>query len=244
MNARQRWFVTGLFVLGCGWSGARINALDTTPSSPQSASASGLTASQALPLTGAAWTSVSFRNIRANSVDFADQQLRVKVQASASPLIHALPQPARVTAIRVQGRWSEEQAPRRKPLGFDDDSLLRVGLVIPGARTLSGPRRWLAADWVKTLFELAPRGSGIDRIEFLMFSAQPELMGKERRHPVSDLLRERIMGVQPPVGRFDVTWTLPQPIETAAIWLSSDGDDTGASFTLSITRLELTASAN
>lgn len=192
-----------------------------------------------LPLIESAWTSLSFKKLRANEVHFDDQGLQVKVRSSASPLIHALREPLEVAGIQVTGRWREIQMGKPVSSDFDEDSILRVGLVVPGRQTLSGPKRWLAADWVKRLFELAPKGSGIDRIEFLMFTTNQERIGRERAHPKSDLIRERLMSLRPTAGDFEVSWRLPDPLKVAAIWLSIDGDDTGSSFEMSIQQLTM-----
>lgn len=192
-----------------------------------------------LPLASAQWTSLRFKKIKANEVEFGDQHLKVKVRSSASPLIHALPQPLRVQAVRIHGSWQDMGSPGNQPGDFDEDSLLRVGLVVPGKLTLSGPKRWLAADWVKRLFELAPQGSGIDRIDFLMFTSREDWIGRDRVHPSSELIRERKMSLRPQPGDFETLWKLPDPIQVAAIWLSADGDDGGAQFDLRLTKLQL-----
>jgi hypothetical protein len=40
-------------------------------------------------------------------------------------------------------------------------------------------------------------------------------------------------------GRFDFEHALDRPLETLAIWLSSDGDDTGSKFTVLIEHIEV-----
>jgi len=192
-----------------------------------------------LPLAAPEWTSLQFKKIKANEVEFAEASLKVKVRSSASPLIHALPEPVRVQAVRVHGSWEDLKAPERQPKEFDEDSLLRVGLVVPGKLTLSGPKRWLAADWVKRLFDLAPKGSGIDRIDFLMFASREAWIGRDRVHPSSELIRERKMSLRPKPGAFETLWNLPEPLPVVAIWLSVDGDDGAASFDLQVTKLQL-----
>ncbi len=226
-------------------TGSKIAAKKVETSSGISPARSGAGAvsspqlSREVPLQESAWTSLQFKKIKANQVEFVDQELRVKVRSSASPLIHALPEPLQVAKVRVRGSWEEQQAAQRSSLEFDEDSLLRVGLVVPGQLTLSGPRRWLAADWVKKLFDLAPQGAGIDRIEFLMMASREDWVGRQRVHPHSELIRERAMSLRPPPGDFDVEWKLTRPIPAAALWLSVDGDDGGASFDLKLLRIEL-----
>jgi hypothetical protein len=215
-------------------------AMESKPNSPQSVDLARPTAvSFDLPLAASEWNSLQFKKIKANEVEFGEGALKVKVRTSASPLIHALPKPVRVQAVRVHGSWEDLKSPERPAKEFDEDSLLRVGLVIPGRLTLSGPKRWLAAEWVKRLFDLAPKGSGIDRIDFLMFTSREPWIGRDRVHPSSELIRERKMSLRPKPGDFETLWKLPEPLQVAAIWLSVDGDDGAASFDLRITKLQL-----
>jgi hypothetical protein len=99
-------------------------------------------------------------------------------------------------------------------------------LVEPGERTLNFVQRRVAAHWVRKLFELAPRGSGISRIYFFNVGAERTQIGRERQHPLSDLIWERVVAVPGPDGRFDFEHGLERPLDAIAVWLSSDGDDT------------------
>jgi len=45
-----------------------------------------------------------------------------------------------------------------------------------------------------------------------------------------------------PGGRFDFFHRLERPLETIAIWLSSDGDDTASKFTVLVEQIELSHS--
>ena len=64
-------------------------------------------------------------------------------------------------------------------------------------------------------------------------------IGDARQHPASDLIRERIVAVPAPDGTFTLTVDLDTPIETAAVWISSDGDDTRSRFVVTLERLAL-----
>jgi hypothetical protein len=53
------------------------------------------------------------------------------------------------------------------------------------------------------------------------------------------LITERVVSAPDASGRFTVAVDLDTPIESAAVWISVDGDDTGSRFTVTLTRLQL-----
>jgi hypothetical protein len=50
---------------------------------------------------------------------------------------------------------------------------------------------------------------------------------------------EKVIAVPRPDGRFDLVHALERPLETIALWLSSDGDDTGSKFTVLVEEIEV-----
>ena len=127
-------------------------------------------------------------------------------------------------------------------LAFDEDSILRFGFVGIGNQTLTGPQKWFAADWVKKLFSLAPKGTGLDKIYFFNVTNRSELNGKSRLHPKSDLLVETVFAQHEKEGVFSFSKTLNSPIEAAAIWISIDGDDTQSEYETTISEIKLRVS--
>ncbi len=192
---------------------------------------------ESISLAQSSWLSLKFNKIEANQVVFADNQLRIDVKASAGPVVHKLPKPLTALGFRVKGSVSGKKVVESSP--FDEDSFLRVGVVAAGKQTLSGPRRWLAAAWVKKLFELAPPGSGIDKIHFFAITNRPDLVGKTRTHPKSDLIVETIVHSLSDTGDFDFTYRFKEPIQAVALWLSVDGDDSKSSFSTTLSKIEL-----
>jgi hypothetical protein len=195
-----------------------------------------------VPLTDArGWQLLEYRGIPAHKVRFHEAGLEIAVDASAMPLVHPLPKPMRVKAIRVRARLQgvlQIPAGRQGERKFDDYAL-RVGLVEPGERTLGVLERPFAAPWVRRLFELAPPGGGISRIHFFNVGVDPAQIGRRRQHPLSDLIVEQVVAAAPAEGRVDFVHALERPLEAVALWLSVDGDDTGSRFTILIERIEL-----
>lgn len=188
------------------------------------------------------WQVLSFRNIPPNVVSAGADGLHVDVDASASPLVFPLKQPVSVQRVRVRARWAGDLAlpdGARQGESGADDAVLKLGLVESGDQTLNWFQKRIAAKWVRTLFDLAPPGSGIRQIHFLSTTRQPDLVGTSRTHPLSDLLREsRFVHLEEP-GVFELDVALPEAANVVALWVSSDGDDTRSRFSLVIESIEL-----
>jgi hypothetical protein len=187
------------------------------------------------------WQVLQYSNLPPHRISFSKAGMEMKVDGSAMPLIYPLPEPVRVASIRVKGRL---EGALQVPPGHQgeknfDDYAFRIGLVEPGERTLNFVQRQLAARWVRKLFELAPKGSGISRIHFLNVGTEKTQIGRQRQHPLSDLIVEKVVAVPRPDGRFDFVHALDRPLQTIAVWLSSDGDDTGSKFTVLVEEIEL-----
>jgi hypothetical protein len=157
------------------------------------------------------------------------------------PVIYPLRFPMAVGAVRVKGRieGALRVPPERQGEAKFDDYSFRFGLVEAGERTLNIFERQLAAAWVKKLFELAPKGGGISHIHFFNLGTDRSQIGRERQHPLSDLILEKVVAVPGPDGRFELVHALDPPLQTIAVWLSSDGDDTGSKFTVLVEEIEL-----
>ena len=199
-------------------------------------------AATAVPLTDArAWQQLQYRNRPPHKLRFSASGLHIDVEGSAMPLIHPLPAKLRVAGVRVRGRIEGTLTipPGKQGEEKFDDYVFRLGLVEPGERRLNFVERQVAAEWVRRLYALAPEGTGISGIQFLNVGADPAHLGRERRHPLSDLITERVVALPAPDGRFDFAYRLERPIEAIAVWLSSDGDDTGARYGVDIESIEL-----
>jgi hypothetical protein len=187
------------------------------------------------------WQVLQFRNLPPHRIRFSEAGLEIMVDGSAMPLIYPLSRATRVKEIRIRARFEgalRVPADRQGEKKFDD-YVFRIGLVEPGERTLNPFERQLAAPWVRKLFELAPKGGGISRIHFFNVGTDKAQIGRDRQHPISDLILEKVVAVPRADGRFDFAHALEPPLETIAIWLSSDGDDTGSKFNVLVEQIEL-----
>lgn len=190
-----------------------------------------------VPLKENEWVVLSYDKIPANQVSFAGDQLTIKVKKSAGPIVHKLSPARKISEVIVRGKVTGVKQLETGP--FDEDSSLRLGLVAVGTQTLSGPKRWFAADWVKKLFALAPEGTGLDKIYFYNLTNRQDFLGKQRAHPKSDLIDEKVVGIVEADGKFQLKQLNSVPTLAAALWISVDGDDTKSEFETAISEIQL-----
>lgn len=188
------------------------------------------------------WEVLSYARIPAHEVAFEATGLRIDVRRSAGPLVYPLTKPLTVSRVRSEGSVSTPLSlsePSQQGRPGADDYVVRIGLVEAGARRLGRLQRLAAAAWVKRLFALAPPGTGISQVRFLNVAEAPEHIGNTRRHPLSDLLHEHVVTSVDSAGRFSIDHRFLEPIPVLALWLGSDGDDTGSTYTVTFERLQL-----
>ncbi len=162
----------------------------------------------------------------------------VDVKKSSGPIVLPLSQVYNIQAVKIRGHLLGGPLNlKHRRQGYDrkaDDFVLRVGLVVPGERSMSFLERQVAPNWVLRLLELAPKDSGIGHIVFLNAVQQTRLLGHERTHPKSDLIKEKFVWLLQENGPFEFEYTFPKNVPTGAIWIAIDGDDTSSDFTLEI----------
>jgi hypothetical protein len=187
------------------------------------------------------WQLLQYSRIEPNQVSFSQQGMTVQVVASASPIIYPLDNPLLVRRIEVSGELSNLLTVDTDKQGLKnhDDFTLKIGLVVDGDKTLNILQKLFSASWVKTLFELAPEGSGIDNIYFLNAVQTRTRLGQQRQHPASDLIYENNVWLLDKAGEFSLTHTLDDPRKVIAVWISIDGDDSHSRYSTIIKSLSL-----
>lgn len=181
------------------------------------------------------WTELKFNNIMPNKVEYRTDSILVKVEASASPLIYKLDEVTEVAGfevlIDVNGELPKQES-------FEEDSFFRMGLVAIGENHLGTMGKLFAPNWVLQLFDLAPKGVGLDKIYFFNLAANVENLHKERTHPDSKYMYEKQIAQKKP-GLNELKYTLPKSLKTVALWLSIDGDNTKSKFTTEVKNIKL-----
>ena len=191
------------------------------------------------------WQLLHYSNIPTNGVSFSPLGLRIQVDHSAAPLVYPLSVPIAVARLAVRGRVDGDLRVARQRQGEEgfDDYVLRAGLVLAGSRRLGFFRRMFAPEWVKGLYALALPNQGISKVRFFNIGTDPDQIGQRRVHPLSDLFEEEVVAVPRADGTFELDVPLLAPVEAVAVWLSSDGDDTGSVFTVLVERITLSTTA-
>lgn len=183
------------------------------------------------------WTELKFNNILPNKVEYRTSSILVSVDSSASPLIYKLDNVTDVAGFEVTVEVNGE-LPKQK--SFEEDSFFRMGLVAIGDSHLGAMGKLFAPNWVQQLFELAPKGAGLDKIYFYSLAANEENLFAERIHPSSKYMYEKLIAVKK-TGLNVIKYTLPKSLKTAALWISIDGDNTKFKFTTEIKNIKLNA---
>lgn len=192
----------------------------------------------ALPLGDpTAWKELKFKSLPANKVSYENSALKIEVNASASPLIYSFDQIKNIRQVdvnlEIQGEMNSDQI--KKWTEFEEDSYFRLGLVAKGEERPGKLKMVFAPEWVKTLFAMAPKGTGLDKIYFYNISAQKNLIGKKRLHPKSKYMHEEnIVLFSPDQKQTRLLVDLPQGMDLAGFWISVDGDDSKSSFSVKI----------
>ncbi len=190
------------------------------------------------------WQVLSYSKLPSHKVAFKQSGLNISVNKSAGPLVYPLKNQTSVKKVHVKGTIKKKiKFNGKQGTKNNDDFALRIGLVVKGTQTLNFAKRLIAPDWVKSLFALAPKGTGVDHIYFFNAAQQPELQGKTRNHPLSKLIKENNQWLlkfdENGVANFDFSTHLTNPKKTLAIWISVDGDDTKSNFETLITELKI-----
>ncbi|MTI15503.1 hypothetical protein [Sansalvadorimonas verongulae] len=167
--------------------------------------------------------------------------MSIHVNQSASPLIYPFSQPVALQEIaltlHIQGEIN--LSGRKQGEEGADDFLFRLGVVYEGDRRMGRFQRLMAPQWIKTLFALAPEGTGIDYISFYNVYSDHRLAGQERVHPASQLLKEHFVEPQTDDGHVTMKVSPESGKRVLGLWLSSDGDDTASEYSVQINSLVL-----
>lgn len=188
------------------------------------------------------WELETYSRIPVNDVNFAAEGIRIKVRKSASPLVYPLPQAGKISGFKITGEFfglpQLADVSRQGDKGADDYAL-RLGLIVPGSKQLTGIRKLLAPAWVKNLYQKMPKGLGLEGVHFFNITQNPAQVNSSRVHPASELIREEFIALVSKTGPFQYEYRLKEAQTAVALWLAVDGDDTQSSYDVVISGLEL-----
>ncbi|MRI32904.1 hypothetical protein EOPP23_07890 [Endozoicomonas sp. OPT23] len=187
------------------------------------------------------WLLLEYSSLEPNKVEFSDNRMLIEVDNSASPIIYPFDSPQSLEAISLKLKL-DGQLMLEKPLQGskgNDDFVFRLGVVYEGEQTLNFFQKAIAAKWVKQLFALAPKGTGVDHISFFNVYSDDRLAGKDRTHPASDLMKETFQDTLAEGKAVSFQWHPDPEKKVLGLWISSDGDDTDSNYSVEISDLQL-----
>ncbi len=189
------------------------------------------------------WGLLSYSKIPANTVTFKNGEMKIEVNSSASPIIYPLKNFRKYNKMKVRAQIKGTINYKKGTQGKkgSDDFRLRIGLVYQGKETLGFFKRQIAAAWIIKLFELAPKNAGVSRIEFFNTYLDEELKGTKRDHPLAEILKENFIINVSAQDEINQVIDLPSDSNILALWISSDGDDLKASYSIELKEISLLA---
>ena len=190
------------------------------------------------------WQVLEYSSLPAHKVKFGADGLSIEVDKSASPIIYPLtPRTVAKVSVDLVVEGELRLKPNRQGEEGNDDFLMRLGIVYEGDQTLGFFQRAVAPAWITTLFDLAPEGTGVDRIQFFTVFSDPRLENTERVHPLAELMSEKNALFAPARNdkprELKLEFTSEGDRKVLALWISTDGDDTASNFKVRIRRLLL-----
>ena len=189
------------------------------------------------------WEDLKFSKINPHKLEFSKSGMKINVNSSAMPLIYPFKKVIKIKEVSIEGerKGKLNLNPKLKQgAKKNDDFALKFGLVIPGDKTLPFYKRAFAPQWIKRLFDLAPKDMGVDHISFINAVEDPKLKGESRIHPLGDgLIKENNVWILNKEGKFNFTYKFNPPVSAAAIWLAIDGDDTKSKYEMILNKIEL-----
>lgn len=192
------------------------------------------------------WETLSFPEIPSNEISFAPGALQVTVEDSASALLHFFAETQWVTKIRIRGKveGALHDAPTEQ-VKSPRDALLRVGLIEKGQRQMNPFQRIAAPQWLEDLEKrVLQRAEGIDCIHCYHLLPDRSSLGPMQEHPGTSFLRQKNHAAPDSEGNFDFLIEHEDPLPLIGLWLLADGDDTKSKFTITITKIEISRTAD
>ncbi len=187
------------------------------------------------------WKELKFSSLPANKVTYEKSALKIEVDGSASPLVFGFGSIKNIEEISadIEITGLMNQSVLEKSKDFEEDSYLRIGLIVEGKNIPSRFKMMFAPEWVRLLFSFAPQGVGLDKIYFHNMTTQKKFLGKKRSHPKSDLIHEEnIILFLPEQKKYQVSHMFSPVLKAAGLWISVDGDDTKSKFTVMVQNLK------
>ena len=186
-----------------------------------------------------AYQHVTFKEIPATVYEKSSEGLKISVKKSSSFLFRAFENPVDISQVECSWRMTvtkpipENPAASRKQKSGDDFPL-RIGLMLSG-RAPTIP--FFASAWIKAVEKYSKHPS--DQLLYLTAGA-PFPAGTSWMSPFSNSIENiTFTDVASTDGWIKSSYLTTKPRKIVGIWIMSDGDNSGAEFTIDLRELTL-----
>jgi len=195
-----------------------------------------VTQQESVPLQAEVFEHIRFGKIKANSIVFKNQLLRIDVDESASLLMMPFDEVKTIRQVRFKWKLEGEVLTRNakhETRRDGDDAAFKLGLLLRSGSAFPNPfvPKWLKR--VKALLKFPSRD-----MVYLTAGAR-HAAGEQWTSPYNERVTMiAVDSLSDEAGWWQVDHHFDQPKEAVAIWLMADGDDTHSSFTSQIKDIE------
>ena len=191
-----------------------------------------------IQLTRQNFAQITFKNIPPTQYHFNADGLAIKVDRSASGLIHAFKTPVKMTGfmalLKHEGKLLIQSAAQEQSKA-GDDSYLRIGLIIKGPeRTIP----FFAPSWVKQIRQHL--NSGFKRVIYYHVDSKNKPGSHWLSPYTSEITIKSIASQSSKTAYRKLNETFDKPLLVVGIIIMSDGDNTKSKFQTKLKRLQFT----
>lgn len=199
-------------------------------------------ASEVISFSKDKWTQLEYDNVIQNKVEYHNQSITIHVDQSSSPLIYPLGKPAKFKEIEIDAElMGTLKLASNKLQGTkgNNDFTLRIGLVYQGDKKLGFLKRKVAPAWVKKLFSLVPKNTGVSHVRFFNVFQDKRLESDTPYKKKPKFFFHSFDIEQAKNGKIKATIKVPSNKNVLGLWINSDGNDTKSKFNVKINKLIL-----
>lgn len=180
---------------------------------------------------------IEFGRIPANEISISDGAVTLNVMKSASFLMQGFDQVMPVKQIDMS--WRSEGGPALRDAGQEkqkagDDAVVKLGLLLRAEKERFNP---FLPRWMKQVREGLSYPS--EMMIYLVADSRHDA-GQRWANPYNErITMVSMLDVQTGDGWYQSSIEFDEPVDVVAIWLMSDGDNTGSSFVTTVREIIL-----
>ena len=180
---------------------------------------------------------IEFKRIKANRYTYRNQQLHIEVDSSASFLMQSFDEVRQVTQVnfgwrsegqlKIRDRQHEEQR-------TGDDAVFKLGLLLEAKESIFNP---LLPSWMKRVEKKLKYPS--ENMIFLVVGAKHAAAEQWVNSYNKRVAMISVGSLKDDHGWQQASYRFNTPLNVVAIWLMSDGDNTGSQFITDVKNIRI-----